>query len=329
MSQLSDHRFPITLVTGFLGSGKTTVIRHLLAAPRFANAAIIVNEFGDVGIDHHLFRKTTDRITLLSGGCACCARRDDLVEALLDLIRRVDRGELVSLDHVIIETSGLADPAPILHTIAADPVLHRRFRVAETVATIDLLAGKRNLATYQEAVRQVTAADLVLLTKSDLSAAETATDLMAIVHRLNPAVTTARTQLGSFDLALLDHEPIALARNLQMGQGQASHEAAAVTSFLLEVPNQVDWPMLGLWLTMLLHRHGERVLRVKGILDVGADGPLLLEGVQHVMHAPRHVSTWPAGASAGTLVFIVRELDVDLIRASFTAFQDLAAAASR
>ena len=180
MTSPGDGRIPLTIVTGFLGSGKTTLIRSLLAAQHFANAAIIVNEFGEVGIDHHLFRKTDERITLLSGGCACCARRDDLVEALLDLLRRFDREE-VSFDHVLLETSGLADPAPIRHTIIADPVLSRRYRVAQTIVTLDAVAGATNLATYGEAMRQITSADAVVITKRDL-ANEAA--VSALTHRV-------------------------------------------------------------------------------------------------------------------------------------------------
>lgn len=329
MIQPGDHRLPITLVTGFLGSGKTTVIRHLLSAPRFANAAIIVNEFGDVGIDHHLLRKTTERITLLSGGCACCARRDDLVEALRDLIRRVDRAELAALDQVIIETSGVADPAPILHTISADPVLRRRFRIAQTVVTLDLVAGSRNLASHQQALRQITAADLILLTKGDLALAGAEEELRAALSGINPIAAIAKTQQGAFDPALLLELPAALARSPQAHAVLPPHESGDIVSLLVHVPEKVDWPMLGLWLTMLLHWHGERVLRVKGILDVGEEGPLLLEGVQHVMHAPRHLTAWPAGTSSGAIVFIVRNLDPEQITASFTAFQELAAAANR
>src|SRR5262245_6749200 len=135
----TDERIPLIIVTGFLGSGKTSLIRHLLADSRFSGAAVVVNEFGEIGIDHHLFLKTDERITLLSDGCACCARRDDLVEALLDLVRRRDRasGGILGFDQVLLETSGLADPGPILHTLVAHPVLSRRFRVKLTIATLD------------------------------------------------------------------------------------------------------------------------------------------------------------------------------------------------
>ena len=329
MSDQGDSRIPVTIVTGFLGSGKTTIIRHLLADPRFANAAVIVNELGEIGIDHHLFRQTNERIKLLRGGCACCARRDDLVEALLDLIRRVDRGELTLLDRVLLETTGLADPAPILHTIAADPVLSRRYRVELAVATLDAVAGEAILETHAEALRQVTAADVVVLTKCDLAAPEAAALLPGLVYQLNPAGAVIAADRGRFDpgCLLVDHFRTVDKRWNVINKGDIPrfrHGAeGTVSSLSLVYDEPLDWRMLGLWLTMLLHCHGERVLRVKGLLDVGEAGPLLLEGVQHVVHAPRHLRAWPDGDRRSRMVFIAREIDSDLIRESFETFQAL------
>lgn len=320
-----EGRIPLTIVTGFLGSGKTTLIRALLAAPRFANAAIIVNEFGAIGIDHHLFRKTDERITLVGGGCACCARRDDLVEALLDLLRRVDRGE-VSFDHVLLETSGLANPAPIRHTVVADPVLSRRYQIAQTIATLDAVAGASNLTTYGEAMRQITSADAVVITKRDLADESAISALACRIAGFNPVALVVLADHGHVDIERLWHAGIDLpARHRHadlIDDASPHHEASsAIQSLSLTFDKPPDWRMLGLWLTMLLHAHGESVLRVKGLLDVGEEGPLLLEGVQHVVHQPRHLQRWPDASRQSRLVFIVRNIDPTRLADSFAAFQ--------
>jgi G3E family GTPase len=324
-----EARIPLTIVTGFLGSGKTTLIRHLLADSRFADAAIIVNEFGAVGIDHHLFRKTDERVTLLRDGCACCARRDDLVDALHDLVRCRDRGEEPGFDRVVLETSGLADPAPILHTIVADPVLSRRYRVDHVIATFDAIAGETNLETHDEAVRQLAAATVVVLTKRDLAADEASARLRALARRVNPVATVVLADHGRVDVDHVLRDASTADLDTRLGDGTIEprpepHGATGRTVSLdLVFADPLDWRMLGLWLTMLLHRHGARVLRVKGLLDVGGQGPLLLEGVQHVVHAPRHLQAWPDDDRRSRLVFIARDLDPDRIRDSLTVFQEV------
>jgi G3E family GTPase len=330
VSATPDHRLPLTIVTGFLGSGKTTLIRRLLGHPRAANAAVIVNEFGEVGIDHHLFRKTEERITLLRDGCACCARRDDLVVALKDLLRRVDAGEQPRIERVILETTGLADPAPILHTLVADPVLSRRYRVDRTIATLDAVAGATNLDRYGEAVRQVAAADVVVLTKGDLAAADALKTLSDRVATLNPAATIFTAERGQIDAGIVFNDDIAPVVPRSASRDHTSRaptlhaEPGGVTSLTMTFAEPLDWRMLGLWLTMLLHRHGERILRVKGLLDTGEQGPLLLEGVQHVVHAPRHLAAWPDADRRTRLVFILREIDPGRVRQSLDAFRTLA-----
>jgi G3E family GTPase len=326
----ADGRVPLTIVTGFLGSGKTTLIRRLLADDRFANAAIIVNEFGESGIDHHLLRKTEERITLLHGGCACCGRRDDLVDALRDLIRRRDRGAIRSIDRVVLETTGLADPAPILHTVVADPLLSRRYYVETTIATVDAVAGERNIAAHGEAVRQIAAVDVVALTKGDLAGVEAEARLRALVGQINPAAGILNAGHGRIDVEQLMcaqpwNQQVKAPRVSGYQEPPLLHASAGrVDSLLLSFADQLDWPMLGLWLTMLLHRHGDRILRVKGLLDVGGDGPVLLEGVQHVVHAPRHLPAWPTGERWSRLVFITRDLERNRIAESLAAFQEIA-----
>jgi G3E family GTPase len=326
---------PVLVVSGFLGSGKTTLIRAILSDPRAGEVAVIVNEFGEVGIDHHLLRKTDERTALLRNGCVCCSLRDDLAEALRDLLSKRDRG-LVAFSRVILETTGLADPVPILQTIVNEPVVRNHFRVERVIATLDAVNGEENLATYGEAVRQVAAADEIVVTKRDLATEDATAALERAVGRINPAAGLIEADFGRVDLDRLfdgrdpgqdgigswrDH-PVAV-------EIPATLHAAAgrVTSRCLILDQQLDWPMFGIWLTMLLHRHGQRVLRLKGLLNVGAErGPLLLEGVQHVIHAPRHLRAWPDADRRSRLVIIVRDLDVEQIATSLTAFQDAAGA---
>ncbi len=330
----SSRATPVIVVSGFLGSGKTTLIRRLLREPRLGEVAIIVNEFGEVGIDHHLMRKTDERTTLLRNGCVCCSMRDDLKDALIDLLGKRGRGQIPRFERVLIETTGLADPVPILQTIVSEPVIRHHFRVERVIATIDAVGGRANLATYGEAVRQIAAADEVVVTKQDLATGEAAAALKAAVRRINPTASLVDASFGAVPIDVLlggasRSSPLALLETV--GDGGATMPPTAhgaggrVTSRCVVFDRPLHWQMFGIWLTMLLHRHGDRILRLKGLLNVGEDkGPLLLEGVQHVIHAPRHLAAWPDDDRRSRLVFITRDLDPSGIEASLNAFQDVA-----
>jgi G3E family GTPase len=347
MATAIDHGpIPILVISGFLGSGKTTLLRNLLLDPEAGEIAVIVNEFGEVGIDHHLVRKTDVRTTLLRNGCVCCSMRDDLSEALRNMLSQRERGTIPRFDRVVIETTGLADPAPILHTIVAEPVLRNHFRVERVVTTIDAVAGASNLDSYGEALRQVAAADHVIVTKPDLATPEVTEDLKAKLRSINPAATIVEASFGSIDFApLLAEESHRADEGLGRLSGVSFETNDDPTSVDTTVPATVhatsgrvasrclvydrplNWQMFGIWLTMLLHRHGDRVLRLKGLLNVGAGrGPLLVEGVQHVIHVPRHLREWPDADRRSRIVFIARDLDLAQVEASLDAFQDLAAA---
>ncbi len=325
---------PILVVSGFLGSGKTTLLRNLLLDPDAGEIAVIVNEFGEVGIDHHLVRKTDVRTTLLRNGCVCCSMRDDLSEALRHLLSQRERGTIPRFGRVVIETTGLADPAPILHTIVAEPVVRNHFRVERVVTTIDAVKGTSNLDTYGEALRQVAAADHLIVTKLDLATPEVTENLKARLRSINPAAAVVDASFGSIDFApLLTEESHRTAAGLDRLDGNSMAPAAVhtmsdrVASRCLVFDRQLNWQMFGIWLTMLLHRHGDRILRLKGLLNVGAErGPLLVEGVQHVIHVPRHLREWPDADRRSRIVFIARDLDLAQVEASLDAFQDLAAA---
>lgn len=339
-----DGQIPIIVISGFLGSGKTTLLRNLLHDPLAGEIAVIVNEFGEVGIDHHLARKTESRTTLLRNGCVCCSMRDDLAEALRDLLSQRDRGGIPRLDRVVIETTGLADPAPILQTVVADPVLRNHYRVARVVATIDAVGGLANIETYGEALRQVAAADSVVVTKQDLAAAENAAALKARIWAINPAATIVDAAFGRIDFTplLADAADQSAAEMTRLGRISSSTDGNAelpggsspaamhategrVESRCFIFHDSLNWQMFGIWLTMLLHQYGDRILRMKGLLNIGdADGPLLLEGVQHVIHAPRHLREWPDEDRTSRIVFIARDLDLDRVQSSLATFQRLA-----
>jgi G3E family GTPase len=336
---------PILVVSGFLGSGKTTLLRNLLLHPEAGEIAVIVNEFGEVGIDHHLVRKTDVRTTLLRNGCVCCSMRDDLSEALRQLLSQRERGTIARFGRVVIETTGLADPAPILHTIVAEPVVRNHFRVERVVTTIDAVSGASNLDSYGEALRQVAAADHVIVTKIDLSTPERTANLKAKLRAINPAATVVDATFGTIDFTPLfaqesdrgegigRHGGVSFENNGDTTSSDTAAPAAVhatsdrVASRCLVFERPLNWQMFGIWLTLLLHRHGERVLRLKGLLNVdAARGPLLVEGVQHVIHVPRHLREWPDADRRSRIVFITRDLDLAQVEASLEAFQELATA---
>jgi G3E family GTPase len=288
-----------------------------------------------VGIDHHLVRKTDARTTLLRDGCVCCSLRDDLVEALRGLLSQRHRRQIPRFQRVVIETTGLADPAPILQTVNADPVLRSHYRVARVIATVDVPGGGANLDAYGEAMRQVAAADLLVVTKPDLATPEAAAALRSRLHAINPTATIVDAAFGRIDFGALlaegldRDEGVTLLANAPTSSGPAPvHEAAdRVSSRCFVFAEPLNWQMFGIWLTMLLHRHGDRILRMKGLLNVGEDmGPLLLEGVQHVVHAPRHLREWPDADRRSRIVFIAHDLDLSRVQDSLRVFQDVASA---
>ena len=326
---------PVNVVTGFLGSGKTTLLQRLLASPALRDTAVLVNEFGEVGLDHHLLEHVAEGTLLLDNGCICCALRGDLKEALRDLFSRRERGEIPRFSRLVIETSGLADPVPIAYTVLAEPVLQHHFRLGNVVTTIDAVNAEAQLERYPESVKQAAVADRLVLTKTDLSTPAQVRALRARLGRLNraaPIYDAAAEPLEPEALLVEDiYDPEARVREVSrwwQGAGDhASHDHGdgEISSFSLEFAEPLDWTAFGIWLSMLLNRHGENVLRVKGMLNVqGAEAPVLINGVQHIVHPPVHLDAWPEGERHSRLVFIVRELSRARIEASLAVFNALA-----
>ena len=304
---------PVNLITGFLGSGKTTLLQRLLADPALADAAVLINEFGEVGLDHHLLERIDETMVLLASGCLCCTIRGELSAAIKDLLSKRDRGVVPVFRRLLVESSGLADPFPILSTVQADPVLRHHFRLGNVITTVDAVNGLRR----RESIKQVAVADRLVLTKTDL--APDCEALVAELRQLNPDAPLLRAAEQEIEAgALLDAAPRS---PLRAFPAASSPPHGSVHAFALTFEGALDWTMFGVWLTMLLHRHGEKVLRVKGILNVaGSDTPVAVHGVQHLVHPPVHLAAWPDADRSSRLVFIVDGLGREAIERSLMAF---------
>jgi G3E family GTPase len=329
---------PVNIVTGFLGSGKTTLLQRLLRAPRLADVAVLVNEFGEVGLDHHLLQNVAESTLLLENGCLCCAVRGDLQKALRDLLSQRMRGGIVGFRRVVIETSGLADPVPIAYTLLAEPVIRHHFRLSGILTTVDAVNGAAQLLAYPEARKQVAVADRLILTKTDLAEPAWVRALGARLAAINPAAPVLPgIELGPHaEELLIDDIYDAAGKLREIDRWRAGHTGEApdagdshahaddVRSFTLTFDRPLDWTAFGVWASMLLHRHGGEVLRFKGLLNVaGVPAPVLVNGVQHLVHPPSHLDAWPDADRRSRLIFIVRGLSRARIERSLAAFNAL------
>ena len=313
---------PVVLVTGFLGSGKTTLISRLLQRPDMGETAVIVNELGEIGIDHHLLRRVDERTVLLASGCVCCVLRGDLADELRDLLDRRDTGEVPHFGRVVVETTGVADPTPIVMTLLSDPVVRNHYELECVVATVDGVHGLRG----SESVKQVAVADRLVITKADIATPAGRAGLEEQLARLNPTADTRAATFGEvepdwlFDGATRDPRDLDLDLLHDQGHREHDHGVRSCVLFL----DEVDWTAFGLWLTMLLQARGQDVLRVKGFLNVGGDGPVLVNCVQHAVHPPVHLDAWPDGDRRSRLVFIGRGFTAAELISSLRAFDHAA-----
>jgi G3E family GTPase len=298
-------RLPVTVVTGFLGSGKTTLIRALLAKPEGAGTAVVVNEYGEIGIDHALLRSSSDVTVLLGNGCLCCNVRSDLQETLRELFADRARGAVPSFERVLIETSGLADPGPVLQTFATDRALGREFHLQALICVVDAVTGMANLEEMPEARRQAALADRVVVSKSDLAEPGAAERLVARIAALNPApVGIAR--YGELEPAFLLDEPEAPRHSFELGGVEHTHGLA---SFSLVFDEPLSWPAFEQAMAVLAALRGSDLLRVKGLVAVAeCRGPVVVHFVQHVAHPPIELEDWPDEDRRSRLVFVTRGL---------------------
>jgi G3E family GTPase len=317
---------PITVVTGFLGSGKTTLLSRVLTEPFMQNTAVLVNEFGEVGLDHHLLRQVDERTMLLGNGCVCCTMRGDLVDALLELFSMDERDEMPALDRVIIETTGLADPVPILYTIVNDPVLQHHFFVDLVIATVDAINGNFHLDRNPESLKQVVASDRIVVTKTDIVKPESVISLVSRLDTINPSAQIVEPTFGEVDAKQLvygDGNPVRAVTRAGSERAGEHDGMAGTHSVSLTFDGTIDWTAFGIWLSMLLHSRGEDVLRVKGLVDAGGSGPVVLNGVQHTIHPPEHLREWPDEDHKSRIIFIMKDIRSEEIMDSLLAFKRL------
>ncbi len=350
---------PLSVITGFLGSGKTTLLNRVLQDPAMADTAVIINEFGEIGLDHLLVDQASDGILELSSGCLCCTIRGDLVTTLEDLLRRIDNGRMERLARVVIETTGLADPAPILHTIMLHPYLMLRYRLESVVTLVDGVNGLETIDTHEEARRQIAVADRLVLTKTDLiSTPEQAAGLAVLKQRLsdlNPGARQLDTQAGEavperlFDAGLYDPgskiPDVAKWLNAEAFEGASDHGGHGhhhghshghhhdhdhdvnrhddkIRAFTLSTDRPIPASALEMFIDLLRSAHGPKLLRVKGIVQIAEDPdrPVVIHGVQHVFHPPATLEGWPDEDRRTRMVFITYDLPEGFVRRMFEAF---------
>ena len=322
MGEGPDRRIPVTLLTGFLGSGKTTLLRGLLRHPEFTDAAVLINEFGEAGLDHLLVDALDAEPILLSNGCICCTIRGDVSRAIRNLYNRRQVGTLPPFRRLLIETTGVADPGPIVATILSDLVIRHHFRIGLVVTTVDAQQGRAALLQREVMRRQAAAADLVVITKTDLAARGETECLRSVLTALNQTARLFEGPMGSLDPGLVALD----------GEGAGSHWLNAASappdlshgrarSIVLTTEEPIRWSAFGLWFSLLAHRHGDRLLRMKGLLAVeGSHTPVAVHAVGAVVYPPEHISVWPDGTRTSRLVLIVEDLDLAVVERSFKTY---------
>lgn len=322
------NKIPIIVVSGFLGSGKTTLLSNVLKDPKLKNTAVLVNEYGKVGLDHHLLQRVEEKTLLLEGGCVCCSTREDLVAGLSSLLNRMDKKALEKVDRVVIETTGLADPAPILFTVLTHPMLQHHFYIRLVIITVDAVNGIQQLERQPESVKQVTSADKIILTKTDMVDTEQKEHIRNKLAQLNPSASVLEVINGEISgetLFSLQDAGCEIISSFSKASKEIcnspEYDMIATRSVSVLFDRAIDWNAFGLWLSMLLYAHGEHLLRVKGLLDVGEEGPVVLHGVQHIIHPPEHLHAWPEGFQRSNLIFIMKSIDPSLVVQSLEAFQ--------
>jgi G3E family GTPase len=347
---------PLSVLTGFLGAGKTTLLNRLLRDPGLADTAVIINEFGEIGLDHLLVEQVDEGVVLLSTGCLCCTMRGDLVEALERLLRNLDNGR-AAFSRVIVETTGLADPAPVLHTTMVHPYLVMRYRLDGVIAVVDAVNGAATLEAHPEAVKQAAVADRIVLTKTDLVGDTHAGALRTLMQRLralNPAAPILDAAAGEavaarlFDCGLYDPaaksadvrrwlaaEAYADAQGAVQGLSQdgrhhghdPNRHDARIRAFCLSTDAAIPASAFEMFLDLVRSMHGPKLLRMKGIVKVAETPrtPMVVHAVQHLMHPLARLPAWPDGDERTRIVFIVRDIDPRTISELFDAFLGAAA----
>jgi G3E family GTPase len=346
---------PLTVLTGFLGAGKTTLLNRLLQDPALADTVVIINEFGEIGLDHLLVETVDEGLVLLSAGCLCCTVRGDLIATLEDLLRKRDNGRIAPFKRVIIETTGLADPAPILHAVLYHPYLSMRYALEGVITVVDAVNGQATLDAHAEAVKQAAVAERIVLTKADLvDGAEPLAALKARLSELNPGARILEARNGDVPAAeivgsglfdpqgkiadvreWLSAEAVEAAERAShdhqhRGHGHHGHHHhhdvnrhdARIRAFCLTSEEPIRQGALDMFLDLLRSTQGAKLLRVKGLVGLAEDPehPVVIHGVQHVVHVPAVLPRWPSADRRSRIVFIVNDLEREAVERLWNAF---------
>ncbi|MSQ70564.1 MAG: GTP-binding protein [Betaproteobacteria bacterium] len=318
-----QDRLPVSLLTGFLGSGKTTLLNRLLRHPDMARTAVVINEFGDIALDQLFVEKSDGEVTVLANGCLCCDVQGDLEGVIGTLFGKRDRGEIPGFDRMLIETTGLADPAPVMQMLLNQPLIVDNFRLDAVVTTVDALHGARQLREHEEAVKQVALADRLVLTKTDLAPADAARAIKAELARLNPRAPIFVSVDGDIAPASLfgvDHVSPGHDDAVQNSylHAMVHDHLHGIETFSLVIDSPIEWQAFNRWLTALKIRNADQLLRVKGILNVaGESAPVAIHGVHHVFHPPERLQGWGGGDRRSRIVFITRGLSREAVEADW------------
>jgi len=314
LAEVPSEPIPLSVLTGFLGSGKTTLLSRVLALPDLADTAVVISEFGAVALDHLLLEGAADDVVELPNGCTCCAVRQGLADAFYRLLRSRQAAGKPPFRRIALETSGLADPGPVLYTLSADAFLEASLRLDRVVTTVDVIAGPATLDRYPEAVAQAAVADLLLLTKTDLVAVpDGLVQRLASLNLTAPIVDAAGADAGDL---LFGGSPKALPRPRPSASATHAHGISALSLRLTRPMNRLGFAMA---LGGLARDHGEKLLRVKGLVEFAdrPGGPAAIHAVQHTMYPPRWLERWPDADATSRLVFIIRDLEPDEILRRF------------
>ena len=322
LTAVAGDRPPVSIITGFLGSGKTTLLNRLLRDPGMARAAVIINEFGEIGLDHLLVATPSENTVLLQNGCLCCTIRGDLVETLAGLLARRGTGEIPAFDRVLVETTGIADPVPILRTLASDEIIAPRLRLGAVITVVDGVNGRGQLDTCPESVKQAAIADCLLVSKTDLAAPAEFGRLRQRLSRLNPGAPVHAVVGGEIEATLLFgatlDNPAAPREEIERWLNEPAYVRAErpalgarhtdrFNAFAVRREKAVTAPGLAAWLNLLAALKGANLLRVKGLVNVEGR-PVAVHAVQSVIHEPVELASWPSADRSTRIVFITRDL---------------------
>ncbi|MCK5719374.1 MAG: GTP-binding protein [Thiomargarita sp.] len=332
----SHKLLPIHIISGFLGSGKTTLLNQLIQQPNMQDTVVIVNEFGEVSIDHLLIETSTEDIMILEGGCVCCSIRSDLLTTLEDLFNKRLKQEMPSFSQVLIETTGLADPVPIIRTLMDDDYVSRHFRLGTIITTVDAVYGNQQLKEFDESVKQAVLANHIILTKIDLVATDIIQELKQRLHRINPSASIQEINLKQnfidsskifetshyhietqqFDMQRWLQADIYIKHEKQAVLNQSSHHHhdSYIKTFCIEYHQPLHWITLEHWIRQLTRLRGKDLLRVKGIAyTYETDLPVVIQGVQHIFQAPTTLNSWATKERLSQIVFITRNINKDTV----------------